>query len=192
MSESSFVSRAGQKLDHALKKFGIDVNGKVCADFGCSTGGFTDCLLSRGAKKVYAIDTGYGVLDWGLRNDKRVIVLERTNALHVELPEKVDVVVIDVGWTPQRLIVPKAAELVKPGGCLVSLIKPHYEVGQDLSKGKGRSGKTKVAEFDSRKIADGVVAELKEAGFDVKGLIESPVPGKRSENVEFLVWIQVK
>ncbi|HTL27962.1 MAG TPA: SAM-dependent methyltransferase, partial [Tepidisphaeraceae bacterium] len=103
-----FVSRAGQKLLHALDEFKIGVTDKVCADLGCSTGGFTDCLLRRGAKKVYAVDTGYGVLDWKLRNDPRVVVIERTNAMHVELPEKVQVVSIDVAWTKQRNILPSA------------------------------------------------------------------------------------
>src|SRR5438128_543365 len=103
-----FVSRAGQKLQHALATFDIDVTGKACADLGCSTGGFTDCLLQQGAAKVYAIDTGYGVLDWKLRNDPRVIVMERTNAMHVTLPQPVEIVTIDVAWTKQRHILPSA------------------------------------------------------------------------------------
>src|SRR5436190_9218733 len=127
-----FVSRAGQKLDHALTTFAIDVSGKTCADLGCSTGGFVDCLLQRGAKKVYAIDTGYGVLDWKLRNDPRVIVMERTNAMHVSLPEPVEIVTIDVAWTKQKHILPAAARLLAHGGAVVSLIKPHYEAHPDL------------------------------------------------------------
>src|SRR5438034_4090953 len=105
---SDFVSRAGQKLEHALSIFGVDVTGFVCADLGCSTGGFTDCLLQRGAAKVYAVDTGYGVLDWKLRTNERVVVMERTNAMHVTLPEPVDLVTIDVAWTKQRHILPAA------------------------------------------------------------------------------------
>src|SRR5712675_3605403 len=97
-----FVSRAGQKLDHALTHFQLDVTGKTCADLGSNTGGFVDCLLQRGATRVYAIDTGYGALDWKLRKDPRVVVMERTNAMHVELPEKVQLVTIDVAWTKQR------------------------------------------------------------------------------------------
>src|SRR2546421_8918289 len=119
-----FVSRAGQKLDHALATFAIDVTGRICADLGCSTGGFVDCLLQRGAKKVYAIDTGYGVLDWKLRNDPRVVVMERTNAMHLELPEKVDLITIDVAWTRQRFILPAAARWLKDDGTVVTLIKP--------------------------------------------------------------------
>jgi len=96
-----FASRAGQKLDHALTTFSLDIEGKICADLGCSTGGFTDCLLRRGAAKVFAVDTGYGVLDWKLRKDPRVVVMERTNAMHVDLPERVELITIDVGWTRQ-------------------------------------------------------------------------------------------
>src|SRR2546423_14723359 len=105
---AAFVSRAGLKLDHALETFGISVAGKGCADFGSNSGGFVDCLLQRGAAKVYAIDTGYGVLEWKLRNDSRVVVMERTNAIHVKLPEQVQIVTIDVAWTRQRIILPAA------------------------------------------------------------------------------------
>src|SRR5438552_9381049 len=122
-----FVSRAGQKLDHALDHFALDITGFVCADLGCSTGGFTDCLLQRGAAKIYAVDTGYGVLDWKLRKDPHVVVMERTNAMHVTLPEPVDLVTIDVAWTKQRHILPAAARIMKRDGRVISLIKPHYE-----------------------------------------------------------------
>src|SRR5256885_13294789 len=108
-----FVSRAGQKLEHSLDVVRIDVAGLICADLGCSTGGFTDCLLQRGAAKVFAVDTGYGVLDWKLRKDPRVVVMERTNAMHVELPEPVQLVTIDVAWTKQRHILPSAKRLLK-------------------------------------------------------------------------------
>jgi len=103
-----FVSRAGEKLDAALEAFGVDVAGCVCADFGCNVGGFTDCLLRRGAAKVYAVDTGYGALAWRLRKDPRVVVMERTNALYAPIPEPVDLVAVDVAWTPQKVIVPAA------------------------------------------------------------------------------------
>jgi 23S rRNA (cytidine1920-2'-O)/16S rRNA (cytidine1409-2'-O)-methyltransferase len=126
-SSSGFVSRAGQKLDFALSEFGLEVAGKICADLGCSTGGFVDCLLQRGATRVYAVDTGYGVLDWKLRNDGRVVVMERTNAMHVELPEPVQIVTIDVSWTRQRHILPAAKRLLTANGAIVSLVKPHYE-----------------------------------------------------------------
>src|SRR5438552_12787227 len=97
-----FVSRAGQKLHHALTTFSISPRGMICADFGSNTGGFTDCLLQLGAKKVYAIDTGYGVLDYKLRKDSRVVVMERTNAMHVKLSEPIDLITIDVAWTKQK------------------------------------------------------------------------------------------
>src|SRR5215207_2113878 len=123
----TFVSRAGQKLDHALNTFGLDVAGLICADLGSNAGGFVDCLLQRGAAKVYAVDTGYGVLEWKLRKDPRVVVMERTNAMHVVLPEPVGVVTIDVAWTRQRHILPAARRLVAPDGFVITLIKPHYE-----------------------------------------------------------------
>ena len=107
-----FVSRAGLKLEHAMQTFGLDAAGKVCADLGSNTGGFVDCLLRRGAARVYAVDTGYGVLEWKLRNDPRVVVMERTNAMHVVLPEKVQIVTIDVAWTRQQRILPAAARIL--------------------------------------------------------------------------------
>src|SRR5205814_558828 len=122
-----FVSRAGLKLDHALSHFAIDVTGHICADLCSNTGGFVDCLLQRGAAKVYAIDAGYGALDWKLRKDPRVIVMERTNAMHAELPEKVGVVTIDVAWTRQKHILPPARRMLAADGWVVTLIKPHYE-----------------------------------------------------------------
>src|SRR4051794_9895232 len=108
-----FVSRAGEKLDHALSTFALDVADFLCADFGANAGGFTDCLLQRKASKVYAIDTGYGALEWKLRKDPRVVVMERTNAMHVQLPEAVDLVTIDVAWTKQRFILANAKRALK-------------------------------------------------------------------------------
>src|SRR5688572_28460040 len=117
-----FVSRAGQKLDHAMSHFQLDVAGRTCADLGSNTGGFVDCLLQRGAAKVYAIDTGYGVLDWKLRKDPRVIVMERTNAMHALLPEPVLIVTIDVAWTKQQHILPAAHRMLTSDGHVISLI----------------------------------------------------------------------
>src|SRR3954471_11748390 len=116
---AEFASRAGLKLDHALNVFAIDVTGLVCADLGSNVGGFVDCLLRRGAAKVYAVEKGYGVLEWRLRKDPRVVVMERTNAMHVELPEPVSLVTIDVAWTRQRNILPAAKRLLAPGGMVV-------------------------------------------------------------------------
>ena len=177
-----FVSRAGEKLDHALSTFGIDVKSFVCADFGANAGGFTDCLLSRGATKIYAIDTGYGALEWKLRIDPRVVVMERTNAMHVELPEKVDLVTIDVAWTKQRLILPSAKRVLKPGGQIVTLIKPHYEAEATQLK-RGILPETEVEGVVAR-----VVDEIAALGFAVKGTTRSPILGARG-NVEVLALL---
>src|SRR3954463_348007 len=117
----NFVSRAGQKLEHALETFRLDVGGSVCADLGSNAGGFVDCLLQRGAVKVYAVDTGYGALEWKLRKDPRVVAMERTNAMHATLPEAVSFICIDVAWTRQKHILPAAARLLAPGGDIVTL-----------------------------------------------------------------------
>src|SRR5262245_12931313 len=130
-ANSPFVSRAGLKLDHALREFGVNVKEWVCADFGCNVGGFTDCLLQRGAAKVFAIDTGYGALAWKLRNDSHVVVMERTNALHASPPPSgVDLVVIDMAWTPQRLAIPAALKWLHQEGRIITLVKPHYELDE--------------------------------------------------------------
>jgi 23S rRNA (cytidine1920-2'-O)/16S rRNA (cytidine1409-2'-O)-methyltransferase len=176
---SEFVSRAGQKLDHALTTFGIDVSGWTCADLGSNVGGFVDCLLQRGAKKVYAIETGYGVLDWKLRKDPRVIVMERTNAMHVKLPEKVKLVTIDVAWTKQKNILPAAKQMIEPDGSIISLIKPHYESPPRLLK-KGVLPKEKL---DG--VLETVRADIADAGVKLVNLIESPLKGTGG-NVEML------
>ncbi|MGD9690564.1 MAG: SAM-dependent methyltransferase [Phycisphaerales bacterium] len=123
----AFVSRGGLKLRHALDVLALSPRELRCADLGCSTGGFTDCLLQAGAARVHAVDTGFGVLAWKLRQDPRVVVHERRNALHLDPPEPVDLVVIDLGWTPQRLCIPAALRWLAPAGRVLSLIKPHYE-----------------------------------------------------------------
>ncbi|RLC56795.1 MAG: TlyA family rRNA (cytidine-2'-O)-methyltransferase, partial [Chloroflexota bacterium] len=132
-----FVSRGGEKLEAALVRFGLDVRGWVAADVGASTGGFTDCLLQHGARRVYAIDVGYGQLDWRLRNDPRVVVMERTNARYLEsLPEPVDLVTVDVSFISLGLILPMAVRWLKPGGQVVALIKPQFEAGRrEVGKG---------------------------------------------------------
>jgi len=180
-----FVSRAGQKLDHALKTFGLSPAGKICADLGCSTGGFTDCLLQHGAAKVFAVDTGYGVLDWKLRNDPRVVVMERVNAMHVELPGQVNIVSIDVAWTRQRRILPSAKRLIGPAGIVVTLIKPHYEAAASLL----RKGILDVDQIPAVLIA--VRADIEEAGFEQLRIVESPVKGSKG-NTEFLAMLKIK
>ncbi len=184
--DHKFVSRAGYKLQFALSKFEIVVKDKICADFGCSTGGFTDCLLQNGAKKVYAIDTGYGVLEWRLRNDTRIVVLERTNALRVELPGRMDFISIDVGWTPQRLIIPHALELLKDDGDIVSLLKPHYEAEKQYMK-KG----TVETKFLPQ-IIEKVKNDLSDYPIEIKNIIESPITGSKGGNIEYLMWIRKK
>ena len=179
--QSPFVSRAGQKLAFALDHFGIDPAGKVCADLGCHVGGFTHCLLQRGAARVYAVDTGHNILDWNLRNDSRVVVTERTNALHVQLPELVDLATIDVGWTPQRLILPKALELLKADGKAVSLLKPHYEAtDKERIRGKVRDELVEV-------VVERILAELRAMNMPIAGVVESPLVGGKGGNREFLL-----
>lgn len=185
-----FASRGGLKLAAALEAFQIDPARWVSADLGCSTGGFTDVLLRSGVAKVYAVDTGYGVLDWRLRNDNRVVVMERTNALHVTLPEPVDLVVIDAGWTRQEKILPRARSLLSPGGRIVTLLKPHYEVDpQRLKKTRGILPDNEVEAV----VAD-VVRRIEQDGFNVRGRVASPVRGSagktRHGNREFLLWLE--
>jgi 23S rRNA (cytidine1920-2'-O)/16S rRNA (cytidine1409-2'-O)-methyltransferase len=126
-----YASRGGEKLAFALRAFDLSPQDLVACDLGSQVGGFVDCLLRGGARRVYAVDTAYGALAWELRNDARVVVMERTNALHVVLPEPVDLVTIDVGWTRQGLILPHALKLLAPGGQVISLLKPQYEAAPE-------------------------------------------------------------
>lgn len=179
-----FVSRAGEKLDAALEAFGLDMTGLLCADFGCNVGGFTDCLLRRGARKVYAVDTGYGELAWKLRNDERVVVMERINALYVEPPEPVDLVTIDVAWTSQVLIVPVAMKWLKPGGKIVSLLKPHYE----FTKLQGRKPASPLPVEQAQQVCRQVCQHLSGAGCDILAAMRSVLLGK-GRNVEFILLL---
>jgi len=190
-----FVSRAGAKLEHALEEFKLDVTGMRCADFGCNVGGFTDCLLQRGAKHVTAIDTGYGALAWKLRQDPRVETRERTNALHAEAPAGgVDLVVLDLAWTPQRLAIPAALKWLAPGGRIITLIKPHYELRDEEKAWLDRG-------FLPHERVPGVVArveaEMPALGAKVLGSTQSPlVGGKTSKkagvpgNIEWLTLLE--
>ncbi len=182
--EEKFITRAGEKLKFALNFFNISVKDKICADYGCSHGGFTDCLLKNGAKKVYAVDTAYGTLDWKLRNDRRVIVLERTNALYLTLPEKVDFISVDVGWTRQELILPKALENLKKGGNIVALVKPQYEA----KPSQIYKGTVKDTEID--KVIKQVRDELTSKNIFIKDTVKSPLLGGKGRNVEYLFWIK--
>lgn len=180
VQSQKFASRAGVKLDHALNEFNISVQDLVCADFGCSTGGFVDVLLQKGAKKVYAVDTAYGVLDWKLRNDERVVVMERTNALHVELPEKVDFISIDASWTKQGLIVPVAFNNLKEGGKVISLVKPHYEAPPAwLHKGV-------IMSEHLGQVLHSVRTQLHNLDIKILAEVKSPVAGGKGGNSEYL------
>ncbi|CAN5614761.1 N/A [soil metagenome] len=180
----SFVSRAGQKLDHAITTFSVDVSGAVCADLGCSTGGFVDCLLQRGASKVFAVDTGYGVLEYKLRIDPRVVVMERTNAMHVTLPEPADWVSIDVAWTKQKHILPAAKKILKAGGRVITLIKPHYEA----EAAQLRAGILPDEVLDA--VVTDVINQIKSAGFEVIATVTSPIRGAKG-NTEVLALLRV-
>lgn len=181
-----FVSRAGAKLDAALEAFGLDAAGKICADFGCNVGGFTDCLLHRGAAKVYALDTGYGELAWKLRKDPRVVVMERTNALHIAPPEPADIVVVDVAWTPQAKVIPVAIRWLKPGGRIVSLLKPHYE----LAKLVKRKPIATLSMAEARRVCREVCEALESAGeAQVLAVMQSQLLGKGG-NAEFLLLLR--
>jgi len=178
-NESKYVTRSGLKLEHALKTFGVDVTGAVCADLGSHQGGFVDCLLAHGAAKVYSVDTSYGTLAWKLRNDPRVIVMERTNAMHVSLPEPVALVTIDVGWTRQRHVLPAAAAMLGPGGRIISLVKPQYEATET----ERVDGIVPEANLDP--VLSRVRIDVKEAGLCLLGETRSPLRGGGG-NVECL------
>ena len=194
-----FVSRGGEKLDAALEAFAIDVKGLVCADVGASTGGFTDCMLQRGAEKVYAIDVGKGILHWKLRNYARVIVMEETNARHVEsLPEKVSFVTVDASFISLKILLPVVKNWFDPPSIsphfaemrgvrrgVVALIKPQFEAGKkDVARG---DGVIRDPEIHKQVLLD-VLSFAKNLGFGLRGLIKSPLLGPKG-NAEFLVWL---
>ena len=193
MTSDRFVSRAGLKLDHALTGFGVDVTGLRCADFGCNVGGFTDCLLQRGAAHVVAVDTGYGALAWTLRQDERVDVRERTNALHAEPPgTPVDLVVIDLGWTPQRHAIPAALRWLAEDGRIVTLVKPHYELSEAERREELHDGHLDPARAEA--ILHRVLEAMPALGVTPEAHVRSPITGGKSGrkrggagNVEYLV-----
>jgi 23S rRNA (cytidine1920-2'-O)/16S rRNA (cytidine1409-2'-O)-methyltransferase len=184
-----YVSRGGLKLRHALDTFRIDVTGLICADLGASTGGFTDCLLQAGAAKVYSVDTAYGEFAWKLRNDPRVVLMERTNALHAQPPEGgIDLVVVDLGWTPQRLLIPAALRWLRPNGRIISLIKPHYEAPAHAKA----APKGILTDEQAEAITTRVVSDLPQLGVEVLDLTKSPVHGgsKGKGNAEWIVLLR--
>ncbi len=186
-----FVSRGGEKLEAALAHFNLEVAGRVCADVGASTGGFTDCLLQRGAARVYAIDVGHGVLDARLRADPRVVVMEDTNARYVaRLPEPVSFVSVDASFISLKLLLPVIANwLPAPGGppsAVVALIKPQFEAGRkEVSRGGGVIKDPAL----HRRVLEDVLGFAAAQGFAVRGLRRSPLTGPKG-NVEFLTWLE--
>ena len=180
-----WVSRGGLKLDHALNHYGWDVSGLTAIDVGASTGGFTDVLLTRGAARIFAVDVGHGQLAWKLREDERVVVLERTNARHLTaelIPDPIDLVVCDASFIALSKVLPAALGLVRPGGRLAALIKPQFEAGRD-EVGKGGVVRDPAVH---QAVCDDVVAWLGSIGWLVEGVVPSPITGPEG-NIEFLV-----
>jgi 23S rRNA (cytidine1920-2'-O)/16S rRNA (cytidine1409-2'-O)-methyltransferase len=194
-----FVSRGGEKLDAALEVFGIDVTGFICTDVGASTGGFTDCLLQRGAAKVYAIDVGKGILHWKLRNDPRVVVMEETNARYIEsISEQLDLVTVDASFISLKILLPVIKKWppvqlppfspkmggAKEGG-IIALIKPQFEAGKkDVARGDGVIRDPQI----HKQVLLDVLNFAQQEGFNIRGLIKSPLLGPKG-NTEFLVWL---
>lgn len=184
-----YVSRGGLKLEKGLDVFGIDPADQVCLDVGASTGGFTDCLLQRGARRVYAVDVGYGQLAWGLRQDPRVVAIERTNIRNLSneaVPEKVDLVTIDVSFISLRIVVPVVLAYLKPGGKIIALIKPQFEVG------KGKVGKGGVVRNPDHhiQVIDTLTAYFQSLKLQVSSTTPSPILGPKG-NKEFVICLSV-
>ena len=185
--EHPYASRGGLKLAHALEQFQIDPKDKIILDVGASTGGFTDCLLQRGAKKVYAVDVGYGQLDWKLRNDSRVVVIEKTNIRYWDahqVTEPIDFAVVDVSFISLTLVLPKVKEIIGPEGFIIALIKPNFEVG------KGQVGKGGVVREPEKHAA--VIEKIRNfapsLNLSAKGVTESPLIGPKG-NKEFFMLL---
>ena len=183
-----FVSRGGFKLDKALKVFPVDPDGKVCIDCGASTGGFTDVLLQHGAARVYAVDVGYGQLAWKLRNDERVVNLERTNLRYVteeQIPEPTDLAVMDVSFISIKLVLPAVKRLLKPDADLICLIKPQFEAGREEVGKKGVVRDERV----HKEVVNGILQFAPTVGLSVMGLDFSPVKGPEG-NIEYICYMK--
>ena len=186
-SACPYVSRGGLKLEKALRNFGVDPTGYVCSDSGASTGGFTDCLLQQGASKVFAIDVGYGQLAWKIRNDPRVVVMERMNIRYVtleDLGEPLDLSVIDVSFISLGLVLPVVKTLLKPTGQVLCLIKPQFEAGKDKV---GKKGVVREPEIHLE-VLQNYVENAHAAGFKVLNVTFSPIKGPEG-NIEFLGYL---
>ena len=185
-SQQPFVSRGGLKLEAAIKAFSIAIKDRICADVGACTGGFTDVLLQNGARKVYAIDVGYGQLDWKLRNDKRVVLMERTNARYLDsLPDLIDLATIDVSFISLKLILGAASGWLRQNADVIALIKPQFEAGRSQV---GKGGVIRDPDLHRLVLTD-VLTWCVENGYQVQNLIQSPIFGAKG-NREFLAWLQ--
>jgi 23S rRNA (cytidine1920-2'-O)/16S rRNA (cytidine1409-2'-O)-methyltransferase len=183
----AYVSRGGSKLEGALRHFGVEVKDKVALDVGASTGGFTDCLLAFGARRVHAVDVGYGQLHWKLRTDPRVVVRERVNVRYLkcsDLADAPDLATVDVSFISLRLVLPVVYRLIACGGVVVALIKPQFEVG----KGKVGKGGVVRSEEERQRIVDEISAVATELGFSVQGVTVSLLPGPKG-NREFFIYL---
>lgn len=183
-----YVSRGGLKLEKAMASFPIGLQGAVCGDIGASTGGFTDCMLQNGAARVYAVDVGYGQLAWKLRNDPRVVCLERTNARYLtreQIPEPLDFASIDVSFISLSLILPAAARVLRDGGRVVSLVKPQFEAGREKVGKKGVVRDPAV----HREVLERYLVHARDAGFTVRDLTWSPIRGPEG-NIEYLGYLE--
>jgi 23S rRNA (cytidine1920-2'-O)/16S rRNA (cytidine1409-2'-O)-methyltransferase len=180
----TYVSRAGEKLEHAIKFFDISVKDLICADFGSNTGGFVDVLLTFGSKKVYSVETGYGVLDWKLRQDERVMVMEKKNAMHIDLPEEVDFISIDTSWTRLEKVIPNVLKNLKTSGKIVALLKPHYEAKPHMLQ------RGKLLETYIPQVLEDVRDKLKELKVVIISEIESPLVGEKAKNKEYLLYLK--
>ena len=190
-----FVSRGGEKLEAALQAFALDISGRICADVGASTGGFTDCLLQHGAARVYTIDVGQGILDWKLRQDNRVVVMEGTNARFLDrLPQAVEIITIDASFISLRALLPVVKDWfsaeVNDGqayrGTIIALIKPQFEAGRrQVGQGRGVIREPAI----HRQVLLDVLSYALQQEYAVRGLIRSPLTGPKG-NVEFLTWLE--
>ena len=183
-----YVSRGGLKLEKAMTSFALTLDGCICGDIGASTGGFTDCMLQNGAKKVYAVDVGYGQLDWKLRNDERVVCMERTNARyldHEQIPDELDFASIDVSFISLKLILPAVHNVLKAGGHVACLVKPQFEAGRE------KVGKKGVVRDPSvhLEVLQNFLIHAKESGFTVLDLTYSPIRGPEG-NIEYLGYLE--
>ncbi|HDH06407.1 MAG TPA: TlyA family RNA methyltransferase [Nitrospirae bacterium] len=189
-SKMPYVSRGGLKLEHAIKYLDIEIKGKTAMDVGASTGGFTDCLLQHGAKKIYAIDVGYGQFSWILRNDDKIVLLEKTNIRHLDhdlVFDEIDIATIDVSFISLLKVLPKVSEFLNPSGTIVALIKPQFEAGRkDVGKGGVIRSEKKRLE-----IVEMIKNESEEIGFNVIGITKSPLKGPKG-NVEYFIYLEKK